>query len=866
MLARHARLLLAAALLAGAPLAAQPALTGPELFVDPTSRVPYEGHAAATDATGRLLVVWIDSREIPNRLRGRVFGASGTPERPAFTLGTGDHPMVGVTLAPAEPDGFLITWRTSEKVGPATKLRFFARRLSPSGRPRGGVLQIHDPLLTVQGFPAIGPMRTASAPDGSFVAAWEETNRRTRRLDVFLRRFDATGRPLAKAAPIPNEGGTRERSLAALTVLTDGEIRIAWWSRRAESQPSSLWLRRFARNGVPLAAPVRLRPGAASWSSSVAFGPDGGGLVVWGGGYRAFAPDGTLLPGHPPTVALWDPQVTPERGGTFLVSGSPWDTSSPFPFCGVAGIQLEADGTPRGPAGCLSNPASGGSDSATGTADGGFALFWTADQQLIGQRLATASPGTLQIERARAAILESSTEPLQLRILRRDGTDGAVSVDYQLAGAAGGSGTVTFPDGDSNPRIVEIPVSDDAVPANDRTVGMALLRPTGGAVLGLPQQAVVEIRDDDEPSPLLARAEPSIEVAYGDGRDTELWDPDLAVSPGGAFEVVWGYSYRYRYTDPVRYDYAVQGQLFDTAAHPTTAIESSCPGGPDRSGVARHPEGDSLVYWNVGGSGFARIFDALGKAGPEIPLAFPFDDVAALPQGRFVAAGRGHDAAGDGLFVHFLAAGGTIDRSVLLTRRALLPGSASAVASDGSGRVVAVWSAASTGDGPAGLFARRFDALGAPLGPAVRVSPWENRDSAPSVAMDPQGNFAVAWQRIWDGHGTGVYARAFTSTGAPLTGEIPVNSTTAGNQKAPSLAWTGDGRFAVLWQVLSEDPYEDSSQVAGQLFARDGTRLGGEAEIDPDGADPVISWSDQGLFVAAYGWNGASIAARRLPV
>jgi hypothetical protein len=170
---------------------------------------------------------------------------------------------------------------------------------------------------------------------------------------------------------------------------------------------------------------------------------------------------------------------------------------------------------------------------------------------------------------------------------------------------------------------------------------------------------------------------------------------------------------------------------------------------------------------------------------------------------------------------------------------------------------VVAWSVAPTGAGPAGIFARRFDALGIPLGPAFRVSRWTGHDVAPSVAADRYGNFVVAWRRGWDD----IYARSFSAAGTPLTDEIPVKSSQEWSLAAPSVALTGDGRFAVLWQ-------SPSAGVVGQLFAGDGRRLGGTALISDGewGSAPVVAWSDQGFFVTAYEWTNRGIAARRLPL
>src|SRR5262249_27002775 len=146
----------------------------------------------------------------------------------------------------------------------------------------------------------IETMQAAAASDGSFVVAWSEGDIYTGWSNVFLRRFDAAGRPLGNAAPLPRDGGNEKRSTAGLAVLSNGEIRIAWTSWTSDTGPFSLWLRRFDKAGVPLAAPVRLMPASAdAWNSSVTFGPDGGWLAIAGSSFRAFAPDGTPFPEHP---------------------------------------------------------------------------------------------------------------------------------------------------------------------------------------------------------------------------------------------------------------------------------------------------------------------------------------------------------------------------------------------------------------------------------------------------------------------------------------------------------------------------------------------------------------------------------------
>src|SRR5215218_5204897 len=92
------------------------------------------------------------------------------------------------------------------------------------------------------------------------------------------------------------------------------------------------------------------------------------------------------------------------------------------------------------------------------------------------------------------------------------------------------------------------------------------------------------------------------------------------------------------------------------------------------------------------------------------------------------------------------------------------------------------------------VFARLFGVSGEPLGNQF----LDNIQSRPAVAADGRGNFIVAWQSSGqDGSGFGVYARRYRPDGAPEGDEFLVNTRTADNQQAPSVAADADGNFVV---------------------------------------------------------------------
>ena len=109
-----------------------------------------------------------------------------------------------------------------------------------------------------------------------------------------------------------------------------------------------------------------------------------------------------------------------------------------------------------------------------------------------------------------------------ITVTRAGGSSGMVSVSYATAdgtAAAGAdyaaaSGTITFADGETAAKTINVPVTNDALDEDDELLGLTLSAPTGGATLGSPSSAVLTIADDD-PTPSLSVGD--VSVSEGDG-------------------------------------------------------------------------------------------------------------------------------------------------------------------------------------------------------------------------------------------------------------------------------------------------------------------------------------------------------------
>jgi hypothetical protein len=143
------------------------------------------------------------------------------------------------------------------------------------------------------------------------------------------------------------------------------------------------------------------------------------------------------------------------------------------------------------------------------------------------------------------------------------------------------------------------------------------------------------------------------------------------------------------------------------------------------------------------------------------------------------------------------------------------------------GGVVAWASYAQDGDLD-GVYARLINPAGVPYGPEIQVNEvTAGRQDFHEAVMFPDGSFAVAWTSDGqDGDAEGVYVRRFDSRGRPLGGEVRVNETTAGAQWLSALEPLAGGGFLVRWTGYAPDG-EDLGLFA-RLYDADGNPIGGE--------------------------------------
>jgi large repetitive protein len=307
---------------------------------------------------------------------------------------------------------------------------------------------------------------------------------------------------------------------------------------------------------------------------------------------------------------------------------------------------------------------------------------------------------------------------------------------------------------------------------------------------------------------------------------------DVAARPDGSFVVVWQ-------TDGPR-DADIAGQRYDAMGQPQGtefAVGSQTAGNQFTPALALTVDGGFVVSWlDQSSSAYevvARRFDAAGAPkGPDFtvtPSAYPV-----VPLG--VAGGP------DGSFL-------------------------------------VVWTGVDDGD-TTGVYGRRFDAAGSPVGPEFLVNTSTTAyQSRPSVATNASGAFVVTWGKFQSDVDTGVYAQRYDASGTRVGPEFRVNTDTntqtssggGGAIFAPrsTVAMTDDGDFVVVWQA--RQPQDPAITVLARAFDATGAPRGDQFQLSDPGPEltstPSVVADSAGGFLTTWGYSdgdGGGVAARRL--
>lgn len=315
------------------------------------------------------------------------------------------------------------------------------------------------------------------------------------------------------------------------------------------------------------------------------------------------------------------------------------------------------------------------------------------------------------------------------------------------------------------------------------------------------------------------------------------------------------------------------------ALGPTFPINLEPFAGSGSPAIASAPDGRFVVVWSGSKQSsrtsphvYAQLYQADGApSGDHIEVTptgsstIGGPDVAMRPSGGFIVVYSG----GLGIYARRFDPTGSPLGGEIEVATADSPDRAR-VAAAGNGEFVVVWFANQTDE--RNVFARRFSANGVALGPAFRATEMATGDQGdqewPDVAMDSDGDFVVVWQSFLPTD-YNVYARRFSSDGTPLTGDLLVNEVTACSQSFPSVASDADGDFVVAWHDRRGLCGLGSTgiDIWARAFSSTGVPLGGEHQVssEPGNDDYLteVSMDSDGDYVVTWVGSSYRFHARR---
>ncbi len=189
------------------------------------------------------------------------------------------------------------------------------------------------------------------------------------------------------------------------------------------------------------------------------------------------------------------------------------------------------------------------------------------------------------------------------------------------------------------------------------------------------------------------------------------------------------------------------------------------------------------------------------------------------------------------------------------------------IAAHANGDLVIVWTDQGGNDGSSyGVYGRTYNAATSTFSSTFLINTTTTGNQyEPAVATLSDGGFVVVWRSDnQDGSSAGVYAQRYDSLGAKVGTEFLVNQSTTGGQYQPSVTGLSTGGFVVTWH---NDNYDvgatgTTSDVYVREYNASGTAITGQVKLvslsNSTESEPAIADLGSGNYVVAYSDNDNS--------
>jgi VCBS repeat-containing protein len=237
------------------------------------------------------------------------------------------------------------------------------------------------------------------------------------------------------------------------------------------------------------------------------------------------------------------------------------------------------------------------------------------------------------------------------------------------------------------------------------------------------------------------------------------------------------------------------------------------------------------------------------------------NSVAMANNGSYAVVYTDSKGSGDIYVALFDAQGAKLGAPTLVNTSvspSAVQGQASIAMDKTTGDFIVSWQGEGTADA-VGVYYRRFYASGVALDPVELLAnnTVSGQQTNPVIGIRTIHDFYIAWNDSdLDASGSAIVVGHFTDSGLPT--QIQVNTTTASNQRNPSIAISSTGQVVIAW----ESELQDSSQTGIYFRQFDSTLSVGSPETRVNTltqgrqSSPVVSMNSAGEFVIAWETEG----------
>jgi Ca2+-binding RTX toxin-like protein len=779
-------------------------MQGGEFRVNTFTALGQRRPSVAMDADGDFVISWHSNAQDGDSfgIYAQKYNSAGVIQGNEFRVNTTTVNSQSFSSVAMEANGdFVIAWTSTAQDGSGDGI--FAQRYNAAGVAQGGEFAVNTFTTSNQSAPS-----TAIDADGDFVVAWQSYGQDGSVLGIYARRYNMAG--VAQGTEFPVNTFTTDAQFSpAVAMDTDGDFVVSWTSYAQDGNDNGVYAQRYNAAGVAQGAEFRVNTETVDIqrNSTVAMDANGNFVIAWEslsqdgsatGIYAQRYDESTTTAGPMVTeVRDLDRQITPggrlsttldtltvvfsedlnvvggASGANSVLNPANWQLTQDGVNVSslIIGITFEPNidtgkfeaeltlGAPLSSAtyrltvvdtirGLTGNALDG---DFNGTPGGSYQhSFAIAGVQSVGAEFQVNTETTGIQSRPSMAMDADGDYVVTWQSNSQDGSGyGIYAQRYNAAGVAQDTefqvNTFTT-NGQISPSVAMDADGDFVV--SWQSYGQ------DGSVLGI-----------------YARRYNAAGVAQGGEFQVNTFttnsqsSPSVAMDADGDFVVSW-HSYGQDLSG-----YGIYAQRYNAAGVAQGgefSVNTFTTNSQRFSSVAMDDDGDFVVTWHSGGQ----------------------------DGNNYGIYAQRYNAAG-------VAQGGEFPVNTFTTNSQSTP----SVAMDADGDFVVTWHSFGQDGNNYGTYAQRYNAAGVAQGGEFRVNTFTNgHQFSSSVAMDADGDFVVSWQSFGqDGNNYGIYAQRYNAAGVPQGGEFRVNTFTSNSQRAPSVAMDADGDFVVAWESNGQD-------------------------------------------------------------